>query len=114
MLILMKDLLIICQSSAIKCCSTPSFTVSKENVSRMKIDKIKSGKYQHYKNKKFYEVIGICRHSETHEEMVIYKALYHCESFGVDQVWVRSKELFLEHVNYKGCMVPRFKLIKLS
>ncbi|MDX1901757.1 MAG: DUF1653 domain-containing protein [Gammaproteobacteria bacterium] len=77
----------------------------------MKINTIQSGKYQHYKNEKLYEVIGVARHSETHEELVVYKALYQCETFGHNQLWVRPKEMFLEHVNYNGQIVPRFKWV---
>ena len=41
------------------------------------------GKYQHYKGK-MYEVIGLARHSETLEEMVVYKALYDSSEFGMN------------------------------
>lgn len=68
-------------------------------------------KYQHYKNAKFYEVIGVARHTETLEELVVYKALYHCDQFGDNQIWVRPKKMFFEHVEFEGRMVPRFKLI---
>lgn len=70
-----------------------------------------SDKYQHYKNKKLYEVIGFARHSETLEEMIIYKALYLCEQYGENTVWVRPKKMFFEEVLYQGKMVPRFKLV---
>ncbi len=74
----------------------------------MKTDDIQYGKYQHYKTKKIYEVIGMARHSETHEEMVIYKALYQCDRFGNNQVWVRPKAMFFEEVEYNGSSIPRF------
>ncbi len=70
------------------------------------------GKYQHYKTGKLYEVIGLARHSETLEEMVIYKALYQCEKFGNNQVWVRPKKMFLEYVTYDGLSIPRFEKIE--
>ena len=56
------------------------------------------GKYRHFKNEKLYEVIGYAIHSETREEMIIYKALYHCDEFGIDPLWVRPKEMFFENV----------------
>ena len=64
------------------------------------------GKHQHYKGK-FYEVIGVAHHSETKEELVVYRALY-----GDNALWVRPKKIFLEIVNIDGKEVPRFKYIE--
>ena len=52
--------------------------------------KIKIGKYLHYKGN-YYDVIGIAKHSETLEDMVIYEALYKSE---LSQLWVRPHNLF--------------------
>ena len=49
---------------------------------------IKPGKYRHYKGN-FYEVLGMALHSETLEEMVVYKALY-----GDGGVWVRPASMW--------------------
>jgi cyclomaltodextrinase len=68
----------------------------------------KPGKYIHYKNKP-YEVIGVARHSETLEELVVYRAQYDSEEFGHNSLWVRPKEMFMEDVEVDGKMVPRFK-----
>ncbi len=67
----------------------------------MKMEKIKLGKYQHYKGN-FYEVIGVARHSETLEELIVYKALYVSPEFGKDQIWVRPLKMFLEEVEIDG------------
>ena len=72
--------------------------------------KIKLGRYQHYKGK-FYEVIGTARHSETLEELVVYKALYVSE-FGRNTLWVRPAKMFGEKVKVSGRLVPRFKPIR--
>ncbi|PIN86936.1 hypothetical protein COV19_01930 [Candidatus Woesearchaeota archaeon CG10_big_fil_rev_8_21_14_0_10_44_13] len=71
---------------------------------------MKLGKYKHYKGKS-YKVIGIARHSETLQEMVVYKALYNSKRFGKNALWVRPKEMFLGSVNVKGKKVKRFKHI---
>jgi len=70
------------------------------------------GKYQHYKNHKLYEVIGVAFHTETQEEMVIYKALYSDDLFYYGQLWARPKKIFLEAVDYNGSSIPRFKKIE--
>jgi hypothetical protein len=71
---------------------------------------IELGKYQHYKGK-CYEIIGIAHHSETLEELVVYKALYGTKECGNNSLWVRPKKMFLESVIVDGKKVPRFKRI---
>ncbi|MBM3610006.1 MAG: DUF1653 domain-containing protein [Alphaproteobacteria bacterium] len=66
---------------------------------------MKPGKYRHYKNLN-YEVIGIARHSETLEKLVIYKALYGEKGF-----WVRPLEMFTELVEVNGISQPRFSYV---
>ena len=69
---------------------------------------IKPGIYRHYKGK-LYEVIHIALHSETLEEMVVYKALYTSE-FGENCLWVRPLSMFNEKVNLDGKLEDRFKI----
>lgn len=64
------------------------------------------GTYEHYKGK-HYEVLGTARHSETLEELVVYKALYFGE-FGNNSLWVRPKAMFTEQVLVNGEQKPRF------
>lgn len=75
------------------------------------MEEIKLGKYQHYKGN-FYEVIGVGRHSETMEELVIYRALYDSKEFGKDVLWVRPKAMFLEEVEVQGERVKRFRFLE--
>jgi hypothetical protein len=70
---------------------------------------MKRGIYRHYKGRK-YEVLGVVRHSETLEELVLYKALYDSE-FGKDSLWVRPKAMFLEKLVVDGREVDRFEFI---
>ena len=63
---------------------------------------IVGGRYRHYTGNE-YTVLGVARHSETLEEMVIYRAEY-----GERGVWVRPKEMFLEEVSVAGKTVFRF------
>jgi len=72
---------------------------------------IKPGKYRHYKGK-FYKVIGIARHSETKEELVVYMALYNSKEFGKNALWARPKKMFSESVIVDGGEVPRLKFVK--
>ncbi len=64
------------------------------------------GKYQHYKGN-IYEVIGIALHSETLEELVIYKSIDNDK-----KIWARPKSMFLENVEVSEKIIPRFKIIK--
>lgn len=74
------------------------------------MNEIKPGKYQHFKGN-LYEVIGIVRHSETLEELVVYKALYDSEEFGPNALWVRPKKMFMENVVVDGKEMPRFRYV---
>lgn len=76
------------------------------------MEDLKLGKYQHYKGQ-FYEVIGLARHTETLEELVVYRALYESKEFGPNALWVRPKSMFLEYVTstINGTQIPRFKYV---
>lgn len=63
---------------------------------------IKPGRYRHFKGNE-YEVIGTARHSETLEEMVVYRALY-----GDGGLWVRPAAMWSETVERDGYCGPRF------
>ena len=39
------------------------------------MEPIKLGRYRHFKGNE-YEVVGLAKHSETLEDMVVYRALY--------------------------------------
>lgn len=71
---------------------------------------MKEGIYEHYKGN-LYEVIGVARHSETLEELVVYKALYDSEEYGSEALWVRPKAMFDETVEVDGKIIPRFKFL---
>lgn len=75
------------------------------------MDKLKIGKYQHFKGN-LYEVIGVAHHSETLEELVVYRALYDSEEFGQNALWVRPKKMFMENVIRDGKEMPRFRYIE--
>ncbi|MHB8120557.1 MAG: DUF1653 domain-containing protein [Desulfuromonadaceae bacterium] len=66
---------------------------------------LRPGRYRHYKGN-FYEVIDIARHSETEEELVVYRKLY-----GDHSLWVRPLAMFMENVPVDGRSVPRFEWI---
>ena len=63
------------------------------------------GRYRHYKGKE-YEVLFLARHSETEEEMVVYRALY-----GDRSIWVRPAKMWSETVEKDGQRVRRFTYV---
>ena len=69
------------------------------------MESIKPGRYRHFKGKE-YEVLGVARHSETREEMVVYRALY--GEFGL---WVRPVSMWNETVERDGKTFRRFTYI---
>lgn len=68
-------------------------------------------RYRHYKNEKEYTVLALARHSETLEELVVYRAEYVSPDFPAGQVWVRPCAMFEETVEHNGTLVPRFSKI---
>ena len=65
-------------------------------------DEIKIGRYRHFKGNE-YEVLYVAKHSETLEEMVVYRALY-----GDHGVWVRPAAMWNETVERDGVTFRRF------
>ena len=74
---------------------------------------IETGKYKHYKNGQFYEVIGIAYNADNNvpgdplaKPYVLYRPLYN------DSVWVRPLEQFTEELEHEGKTVSRFTFIQ--
>lgn len=63
---------------------------------------LKPGRYRHFKGRE-YEVLGVAKHSETMEDMVVYRALY-----GEGGLWVRPLSMWNEEVERDGYKGPRF------
>lgn len=61
-----------------------------------------TGRYRHYKGNE-YEVIGVVRHSETLEPLVLYRPLYNETG-----LWVRPWAMFFETIEVNGVRQPRF------
>jgi hypothetical protein len=67
----------------------------------------KPGRYRHYKGQDYY-VIGCATHTETKEQLVVYRALYANE-----ELWVRPLSMFTESITLPdGKRVPRFKNVE--
>lgn len=66
---------------------------------------IRIGKYRHFKGNE-YRVLGMARHSETLEELVVYQALY-----GEHGIWVRPANMWNEQVDRDGYHGPRFTYV---
>jgi hypothetical protein len=63
------------------------------------------GRYRHYKGKD-YQVLEVARHSETEEELVVYRLLY-----GDYSLWVRPLAMFTEEIEHNGVRQPRFAFV---
>ena len=63
------------------------------------------GRWRHYKGLD-YEVLGVVRHSETLEPLVLYRPLYKDSG-----TWVRPYAMFLERVEINGRLQPRFQFL---
>ena len=64
---------------------------------------ITPGRYRHYKGNE-YTVVGVARHSETLEELVVYR-----QEYGDRGLWVRPAAMFRETVMLDGRLVARFQ-----
>lgn len=67
---------------------------------------LRKGVYRHYKGNE-YEVYGLATHSETLEQLVVYRPTY-----GEKKLWVRPLSMFLETVELNGVSVPRFEYLR--
>lgn len=67
----------------------------------------KSGFYRHYKGH-YVKVVGVAKHSETLEDLVVYD---HLGTNELSDLWVRPLAMFLEEVEVDGKLVPRFKYV---
>ena len=63
------------------------------------------GLYRHYKGGE-YEVVGVARHSETLEPLVVYRPLYNASG-----LWVRPYAMFVETIEVDGLVRARFAKI---
>ena len=69
------------------------------------METVKCGRYRHFTGNE-YRVLGIAKHSETQEELVVYQALY-----GTQELWVRPAEMWHETVEREDYRGPRFLYI---
>jgi hypothetical protein len=76
--------------------------------------RMKLGRYRHYKGKE-YEVLRVVMHTETHEKLVLYRALYEIpelrDEYGDDPWFVRPFTMFIESVVVDGRSMPRFEYL---
>ena len=69
------------------------------------MEEIRPGPYRHFKGKE-YRVLGVARHSETLEPLVVYQALY-----GERGLWVRPAAMWTEQGEREGKTMPRFTYV---
>jgi len=66
---------------------------------------VQLGRYRHYKGGE-YEVVGVARHSETEEVLVLYRPLYNDTG-----LWVRPYAMFFEDIEHEERLQPRFAFV---
>ncbi len=66
--------------------------------------------YRHYKNKP-YQYIGVAKHSETLEDLVVYETRYENK---LGKLWVRPRKMFEENIEIDGQSVARFEKVELA
>lgn len=71
------------------------------------MSEIINGVFRHYKNGKNYLIIGVALHTETNEQLVIYKPLYKTEH----SLFARPYDMFFGDVEYEGKIVKRFEKV---
>lgn len=67
-----------------------------------------NGLYEHYSGRQ-YRLIGVAKHSETLEELIVYEPRYNNTE---SKLWVRPKAMFFEDVEKDGKLVPRFRYME--
>ena len=72
----------------------------------MKKTELETGRYRHYKGNQ-YTVIGVARHSETEEELVVHR-----QEYGDRGLWVRPLQMFMETIDVEGKELPRFQFLR--
>ncbi|HAV11027.1 MAG TPA: hypothetical protein DCX32_00550, partial [Candidatus Moranbacteria bacterium] len=77
------------------------------------MQEIKLGKYRHFKGM-IVEVIGVALHSETMEEMVVYRHDDPVKGKDAGTLWVRPLGMFLETVEKDGQKIPRFEYVEVD
>ena len=80
-------------------------SIGLKKCARQRMTAISPGRYRHYKGHE-YTVLDVARHSETLEEMVVYR-----QEYGDRGLWVRPAVMFGETVVVGGVEVPRFQRI---
>lgn len=74
-----------------------------------------TGVYEHYKStaesRKYYQVLGFAKHTETEEILAVYIPLYVIPEHTGLRLQVRPLEMFMEHVEYNDKVVPRFRYV---
>jgi hypothetical protein len=74
-----------------------------------------SGVYEHYKSttkdKRYYQVLGTAKNTESEEKLVIYIPLYVIPEHKGLRLQARPLQMFIETVNWNGKTVPRFKYL---